>query len=48
MRRNPGPLNKSSPAYQAAIAAGWHRGMGQLLLIAANARYFTDNATATP
>jgi len=45
---HPGPLNKSSPQYQAAIAAGWHRGMGQLLLIAANARYFTDNATQPP
>ena len=45
---HPGPLKKSDPAYQAAIADGWHRGMGQLLLIAANARYFTDNATQPP
>jgi ABC-type Fe3+ transport system substrate-binding protein len=45
---HPGPLNKSAPDYQAAIAGGWHRGMGQLLLIAANARYFTDSATQPP
>lgn len=34
--------------YQAAIADGWHRGMGQWLLIAANARYFTDNSEVVP
>jgi iron(III) transport system substrate-binding protein len=34
--------------YQMAIAAGWHRGMGQLLLIAANARYFTDSSEVVP
>lgn len=34
--------------YQQAIAAGWHRGMGQLLLIAANARYFTDSSEVVP
>lgn len=34
--------------YQAALAAGWRRGMGELLLIAANARYFTDMAPQVP
>ena len=34
--------------YQQAIADGWHRGMGQLLLIAANARYFADSSTLVP
>ena len=45
---HPGLLNKTAPEYQSAIAAGWHRGMGQLLLIAANARYFTDSSTQPP
>lgn len=36
------------PAYRAALAAGWKRGMGELLLIAANARYFTDMANQVP
>lgn len=35
-------------AYQAALADGWRRGMGELLLIAANARYFTDMAPQVP
>ena len=35
-------------AYQQAIAAGWHQGMGRLLLIAANARYFTDSSEVVP
>ena len=39
---------KKRPDYQQAIAAGWHRGMGQLLLIAANARYFTDSSEVVP
>ena len=34
--------------YQAAIAAGWHAGMAELLKIAANARYFTDSSTLVP
>lgn len=34
--------------YQAAIASGWHRGMGQLVLIAANARYFSDSSEIVP
>jgi iron(III) transport system substrate-binding protein len=45
---HPGTLDKTAPAYQSAVAAGWHRGMGQLLLIAANARYFTDSSTQPP
>lgn len=36
------------PAYRAALAAGWRRGMGELQLIAANARYFTDMAPQVP
>jgi iron(III) transport system substrate-binding protein len=39
---------KKRSDYQAAIAAGWRRGMGQLLLIAANARYFTDASEVVP
>ncbi len=35
-------------AYVEALATGWHEGMGRLLLIAANARYFTDSATQPP
>lgn len=34
--------------YEAALAQGWKRGMGRLLLIAANARYFTDSASHVP
>ena len=37
-----------SPGYDAALDDGWRRGMGDLLLIAANARYFTDSASAVP
>ena len=36
------------PAYNQALAAGFKKGMGQLLLIAANARYFADSATQVP
>lgn len=39
---------KSSPDYQSALDAGWQKGMGQLLLIAANARFFTDSGSQTP
>ena len=34
--------------YNAAIAAGWKKGMSDLLKIAANARYFTDSASLVP
>ena len=34
--------------YHAALAEGWQVGMGQLTLIAANARYFTDSASQVP
>jgi len=40
--------NPADPAYQSALSRGWKRGMGQLLLIAANARYFTDSASQVP
>jgi iron(III) transport system substrate-binding protein len=36
------------PEYKAAIARGWRTGNGTLLLIAANARYFTDSGTQPP
>jgi ABC-type Fe3+ transport system substrate-binding protein len=39
---------KKRPEYIRAISDGWHRGMGQLLLIAANSRYFTDSAEIVP
>lgn len=39
---------KKRSDYQAAIAAGWRRGMGQLVLIAANARYFSDSSEIVP
>jgi iron(III) transport system substrate-binding protein len=39
---------RKRPEYRAAIAAGWKRGMGQLLLIAGNARYFTDSSEVVP
>ena len=42
------PDLKKRGDYQQAIAAGWRRGMGQLLLIAANARYFTDSSEVVP
>src|SRR5882762_7303420 len=34
--------------YQTAIAKGWKQGMSDLLLIAANARYFSDSAFLVP
>ena len=39
---------EDTPAYDEAVAAGWEKGMADLLLIAANARYFTDGAQAVP
>jgi len=36
------------PDYREAIARGWRRGMGQLLLIGANARYFSDSSEVPP
>jgi len=41
-------LDKNSPAYAQALSAGWKTGMGQLLCIAANARYFSDGAQQGP
>jgi iron(III) transport system substrate-binding protein len=39
---------KQNAEYQAAIGRGWKRGMEELTLIAANARYFTDSAETVP
>jgi ABC-type Fe3+ transport system substrate-binding protein len=39
---------KSTPQYQAAIDAGWKEGMRRLVLIAANARYFSDSSVQPP
>lgn len=36
------------PGYMTAIKQGWHRGMGELLLVAANARYITDSGSQPP
>ncbi len=36
------------PDYQAAIARGWKEGMARLMLIAANARYFTASSSEIP
>ena len=42
------PSSAKDRAYNDAIAAGWKRGMGELLLIAANGRYFTDSSPQVP
>ncbi|MEM7809687.1 MAG: substrate-binding domain-containing protein, partial [Planctomycetota bacterium] len=39
---------EESPGYDQAIDEGWMKGMGDLLLIAANSRYFTDSANGVP
>jgi hypothetical protein len=41
-------IDKKAPAYREALAAGWRRGMGDLQLLAANARYFSDSSTMVP
>jgi ABC-type Fe3+ transport system substrate-binding protein len=46
--RRPKAELPNDPAYQRAIAAGWRRGMAELLLIAANSRYFTDSSPQVP
>jgi hypothetical protein len=46
--QNPLPAGadlESLPGYQAALASGWKQGMRVLVLMAANARYFTDSAS---
>ena len=43
-----GGTKEDAAAYQAALDAGWKQGMGDLLLIAANARYFSDSASKVP
>lgn len=40
-------LNKRAD-YRSAISRGWKRGMSDLILIAANARYFADQAPLVP
>ena len=40
-----GPELESDPAYRAALGQGWKEGMRTLVLMAANARYFTDSAS---
>jgi ABC-type Fe3+ transport system substrate-binding protein len=47
-RQLPVTERAKQPGYDDAIAAGWQRGMGELLLIAANSRYFTDSASQVP
>ncbi len=39
---------KSAPQYQAALDAGWKKGMGQLALIAGNARFLSDSSAQPP
>jgi ABC-type Fe3+ transport system substrate-binding protein len=39
---------KKTPAYQKALDAGWDDGMRELVIIAANARYFTDSSSEIP
>jgi ABC-type Fe3+ transport system substrate-binding protein len=46
--RRPKAELAADPTYQRAIAAGWKRGMAELLLIAANSRYFTDSSPQVP
>jgi hypothetical protein len=41
-------LEKTNSEYVAALARGWKKGMRTLLLMAANARYFTDSASQVP
>lgn len=41
----PGADPESSEGYRAALGQGWKEGMRVLLLMAANARYFTDSAS---
>lgn len=43
-----GGTKDDAAAYQAVLDDGWKRGMGDLLLIAANARYFSDSASRVP
>jgi iron(III) transport system substrate-binding protein len=39
---------RSSPGYHQALDIGWKQGMEQLVLLAANARYFSDSASRLP
>jgi iron(III) transport system substrate-binding protein len=40
-----GPELEENPEYRAALGEGWKAGMRTLVLMAANARYFTDSAS---
>lgn len=44
-RSRPSAELDSNPGYRRAIAEGWKRGMGTLLSMSANARYFTDQGS---
>ncbi len=48
LRNAPAAQRAKDPAYAQAIGNGWKHGMGQLLLIAGNARYFTDSSEVVP
>jgi iron(III) transport system substrate-binding protein len=39
------PADEDLPSYQEALARGWKEGMRTLLLMAANARYFSDSGS---
>jgi ABC-type Fe3+ transport system substrate-binding protein len=45
--KHPGGTKKEA-GYREAIAGGWKKGMGELVLMAANTRYFTASATEVP
>jgi ABC-type Fe3+ transport system substrate-binding protein len=46
--REAAPATRTDPAYLAAVGRGFRAGMGNLLRIAANARYFTDSGGRPP
>jgi iron(III) transport system substrate-binding protein len=48
LKRMPKAQRDRDADYRAGLDAGFKKGMGQLLLIAANARYFSDSATQPP
>ncbi|HSZ56378.1 MAG TPA: extracellular solute-binding protein [Tepidisphaeraceae bacterium] len=48
LKKLPRPELARRAEYRDAISAGWKRGMGELVLIAANARYFTDSSEIVP
>lgn len=46
--KRPAAQRQQDAGYMAALAVGWKRGMADLLLIGANARYFTDWSSQVP